>query len=93
MLQRSIYSLVACLATVILAACADRAVFDQVGPRSDETAAAEWPRLADTPPTPPQGVYTTSAPDPATGETVQIDLAVAAETAERRRKAVEGPVE
>ncbi|MEL6793896.1 MAG: hypothetical protein AAFP78_10605 [Pseudomonadota bacterium] len=94
MLQRSKYSLLALLATGLLVACGDPDIFDRVAPeRSGKAVDADWPKLADTPDTPPQGVYTEAAPDPATGEAVQIDLSVAAESAETRRQAVSGPVE
>ena len=94
MLQRSMYNLLALLATGLLVACGDPDIFDRVAPeRSDKAVAADWPKLADTPETPPAGVYTEAAPDPATGEAVQIDLSVAAESAERRRQEVSGPVE
>ncbi|MEL7466760.1 MAG: hypothetical protein AAFN79_21985 [Pseudomonadota bacterium] len=94
MLQRSKYNLLALLATGLLVACADTEIFDRVAPERSETAlASDWPKLADTPDTPPQGVYTERAPDPAIGEAVQIDLSVAAESAETRRRAVAGPVE
>ena len=94
MLQRSIYAMIPLLATGLLVACGDPDIFDRVAPeRSDAATTTEWPKLADTPVTPPAGIYTEAAPDPAAGEAVQIDLAVAAENAETRRKAVSGPVE
>lgn len=94
MLQRSIYAIIAVAATGLLVACGDRAIFDRVAPeRSAAAATADWPRLADVPAAPPDGVFTPGSPDPAKGEAVQIDLAVAAENAERRRQAVSGPVE
>lgn len=94
MLQRSIYAITAVAATGLLVACGDSAIFDRVAAeRSDAVASADWPRLVDVPAAPPQGVYTDAAPDPARGDAAQIDLAVAAETAERRREAVSGPVE
>ncbi|MFN3261160.1 MAG: hypothetical protein ACE37J_11430 [Pikeienuella sp.] len=65
-------------------------IFDRLPPSG--AAAADWPRLADTPPAPPQGVYTEAAPDPERGEAVQRDLAAALVDAERRRAAVSGPV-
>lgn len=66
-------------------------VFDAT-PRSAAATAAPWPHLADVPPTPPQGVYTESIPDPATGESIQIELAIAADEAARRRDEISGPV-
>lgn len=94
MLRRSIYAILAIVATGPLVACGDPDIFDRVAPdRSAVAEAADWPKLADTPETPPQGVYTATAPDPATGEAVQIDLSVAAESAQTRRQAVAGPVE
>ena len=94
MLQRNIYGMILLLATGPLVACGDPEIFDRVAAdRSEVAANSAWPKLADTPATPPVGVYTEAAPDPATGEAVQIDLAVAAENAEIRRKAVSGPVE
>ena len=93
-LRRGAYSLFALLATGLLVACGDPDIFDRVSPeRSEAAKSAEWPKLADTPPAPPLGVYTEAAPDPAVGEAVQIDLAVSAENAEARRAAVAGPVE
>ncbi|MEM8752572.1 MAG: hypothetical protein AAGF90_06320 [Pseudomonadota bacterium] len=88
------YPIVTCIAIAPLVACADVAVFDVVGPAENpETASAPWPKLADVPPAPPQGVFTPGTPDPAAGEAVQIELAAEAENAEARRKAVEGPVQ
>lgn len=92
-LAKCAYPIAAVAATGLLVACADREVFDRVGPRSDVAADAAWPRLADTPTPPPLGVYTEDAPDPAIGDQMQIEAAVDAERAERRRAAVEGPVE
>lgn len=65
-------------------------IFKRMPP--NRAAAADWPRLADTPPAPPPGVYTASAPDPAQGEAVEAELSVALAEAERRRAAVSGPV-
>lgn len=81
------------MATGPLVACGDPGIFDRVAPKvRAEVRAADWPRLADTPPAPPAGVYSAATPDPAIGEATRIDLAIAAETAERRREAVSGPV-
>lgn len=66
-------------------------VFDRA-PRSATADSAPWPQLAAIPATPPPGVYTGSVPDPAKGETIQIELAIASETAARRREALAGPV-
>lgn len=78
----------------LLAACIGQGpeVFEKAapGPGADK---ADWPRLADIPPTPPAGIYTEGAPDPAKGEIVRAELATAAKAAERRRRALEGPVE
>lgn len=78
----------------VLAACMGQGpeVFDKAAPVSGADG-ADWPRLADIPPTPPAGVYTKSAPDPAQGEAVRAELAAAAEASARRRRALEGPVE
>ncbi len=82
------------LATGPLVACSDAEIFDRVaGPQAASLQGAAWPRLESVPPTPPVGVYTEAAPDPAIGDATQIELAIAAETAETRRKTVEGPVE
>ena len=82
------------LAAFLLSACGDPEIFDRVAaPESPDVASAPYPRLADTPPAPPLGVHTAATPDPANGDAVLIDLAAEAETSERRRKAVEGPVE
>ncbi len=79
---------------LVTAACGDPEIFDRVAaPESSAVAAAPYPRLADTPPAPPVGVYNTASPDPARGDAVLIDLAAEAESSERRREAVEGPVE
>lgn len=94
MIKRSGYRIGLVLAIAPLVACAEAEIFDRVGPPSDPAVAnADWPRLADVPAAPPQGVYTDAAPDPATGAEVQVDLAVEAAEAERRRAAVAGPVE
>ena len=93
-LRRGAYPVFALLATGLLVACGDVDIFDRVAPPpSDAARSADWPKLAETPEAPPLGVYTAAAPDPAIGESVQIDLAVSAETAEARRIAVSGPVE
>lgn len=65
-------------------------IFDRLPP--SRAVAAEWPDLADTPPAPPPGTFTASVPDPARGEALRVDLAVELEAAERRRRAVSGPV-
>ena len=62
-------------------------------PEGADVASAPYPKLADTPPAAPAGVYTAAAPDPAKGDAALIELAAEAETSDRRRKAVEGPVE
>jgi hypothetical protein len=91
---RRAYRIIALLAIAPLVACTDAEIFDRVaGPQSAANAKAAWPRLEAVPATPPLGVYTDALPDPAKGEAVQIELSVAAENAEIRRKSVEGPVE
>lgn len=86
--------MIAALASAPLVACSDAEIFDRIaGPQSGEMANSDWPRLETVPSAPPPGVYTEAAPDPSLGDAAQIELAVAAETAETRRKAVEGPVE
>lgn len=80
--------------TLTTAACGDPQIFDRVAaPESPDVASAPYPKLADTPATPPAGVYTAAAPDPANGDAALIELAAEAETSETRRKAIEGPVE
>lgn len=92
--RRGAYLIVALVATAPLVACDDARIFDRVDPGAGGDARkADWPLLADTPATPPQGVFTEAAPDPATGEAMQIELTLAAERAERRRRAIAGPVE
>lgn len=79
---------------LLTAACGDPEIFDRVAaPESATVAGAPYPKLADTPPTPPAGVYTAAAPDPANGDAALIELAAEGESSETRRKAVEGPVE
>ncbi|MEX2518349.1 MAG: hypothetical protein WD969_03340 [Paracoccaceae bacterium] len=92
-LTRGAYLSFALLASGPLVACVGDGpeIFDRMPP--NRAADESWPHLADIPPTPSQGVYNAAAPDPANGETIQIDLAIAAESAERRRAAVSGPVE
>lgn len=93
-LKRGACFLFALAASGQLAACvgAGPEIFDSMPP-ADPVADAGWPRLADIPPTPPAGVYTPAAPDPALGDATQIELAAAADAAGRRRRSVEGPVE
>jgi len=82
------------LLALLTAACGDPEIFDRVAtPESPDVAAAPFPKLADTPAAPPTGVFTAATPDPANGDAALIELATEAETSERRRKAVEGPVE
>ncbi|MEM7547402.1 MAG: hypothetical protein AAF367_17875 [Pseudomonadota bacterium] len=82
------------MATAPLVACSDAEIFDRVaGPRSEVTTTADWPKLAEVETPPPPGTYTEAMPDPAIGDATQIELSVAAESADIRRKAVEGPVE
>lgn len=82
------------LAALLTAACGDPEIFDRVAaPEGADVASAPYPKLADTPPAAPAGVYTAAAPDPAKGDAALIELAAEAETSDRRRKAVEGPVE
>lgn len=82
------------LLALLTAACGDPEIFDRVAaPESAGVAAAPYPKLADTPPAPPVGVYTAAAPNPANGDATLIELAAEAQTQETRRKAVEGPVE
>ena len=82
------------LLALLTAACGDPEIFDRVAaPESPEVASAPYPKLADTPSAPPVGGYTSATPDPANGDTALIELATEVETSERRRKAVEGPVE
>lgn len=90
--RRAAYLALALIASGPLVACGDPGVFDRVETRADASG-ADWPRLADTPPAPPLGVHTEDAPDPAAGETARIELGLAAETAETRRRAIAGPVE
>ena len=93
-INRCAYLIAAALTSAPLVACSDADIFDRVaGPQSDNVAAADWPRLESVPAAPPLGIYTDATPDPALGDAAQIELTVAAETAETRRKAVEGPVE
>lgn len=88
------YRIAACLAIAPLVACGDPEIFDRIGGPSDPNVAkTSWPKLAEIPEAPPLGVYSPAIPDPAIGEATQIELAVEAEIAETRRKAVEGPVE
>lgn len=66
-------------------------VFDRLPPaRSAE--AAPWPKLASVPPAPPKGVYTKTAPDPAEGVAVEVELSESAAQTNARRDAVSGPV-
>lgn len=82
------------LLAILTAACGDPEIFDRVAaPESPDVAAAAYPKLADTPPAPPAGVYTAATPDPAMGDAVLIELAAEGESSEQRRKAVEGPVQ
>ncbi len=82
------------LLALVTTGCGDPEIFDRVAaPESAGVAEASYPKLADTPPSPPAGVYTAAAPDPANGDATLIELASEAETSETRRKAVEGPVE
>lgn len=77
-----------------LSACGDPDIFARVNPpESEGVADAAYPRLADTPATPPLGTYTAAAPDPATGDAVFIELSAEAEIQETRRKKIAGPVE
>ena len=87
------YPILVFAATGPLVACGDPGIFDRIGPRSETAASAAWPRLAETPPAPPLGVFTEEAPDPAIGDALQIEAAAEAEAADRRRRAVSGPVE
>ncbi|MFV0475967.1 MAG: hypothetical protein ACK5MQ_17455 [Pikeienuella sp.] len=93
-LIRRAYLFFACLASGALAGCvgAGPEIFDRL-PAHGQPQDAGWPRLADIPPTPPAGTHTEAAPDPALGDAAQIELAAAAEAAERRRREIEGPVE
>lgn len=91
--RRGAYLLLALMATGPLVACGDPDIFARVAPpATDEKRAAVWPKLAEIPPAPPKGVFTAAAPDPATGDAIQIDLAVAAEEAASRNVALSGPV-
>lgn len=85
---------IAVVSIMPLAACVNEGaeIFDRIPP-SARASEAEWPKLADIPPTPPQGVYTPGIPDPATGDAIRVDMAVAAAESEQRREAVSGPVE
>ncbi len=89
---RGIASLASGLLVASLAGCVGTGpeIFDRMPP--SRAAATDWPHLADTPTPPPAGVYTEAAPDPARGEAVRVDLAIAAEAAERKRQKVSGPV-
>lgn len=79
---------------LLTTACGDPEIFDRVAaPESPGVAEAPYPKLSDTPPVPPIGVYTAAAPDPAKGDATLIELASEAETSETRRRAVAGPVE
>jgi hypothetical protein len=51
-----------------------------------------WPRLADTPATPPRGSYGAGIPDPAQGAAVTADLGATARDAAVRAEALAGPV-
>ena len=85
--------LVAVFGFLALSACGDPDIFARVAPPEGEgVAAAPYPRLADAPATPPLGVHTKAAPDPANGDAVLIELSAEAETQEIRRKKIEGPV-
>lgn len=87
--------LVIALASIVsLSACVNEGaeIFNRI-PASAGASEAEWPKLADIPPTPPQGVYTSEIPDPATGDAIRVEMAVAAAELEQRREAVSGPVE
>lgn len=76
------------------AACGDPAIFDRVAaPESPDVASKPYPKLAETPATPPVGVYTAAAPDPANGDAALIELSAEASAAESRRSMIEGPVE
>lgn len=82
------------LAALMTAACGDPEIFDRVAPpESARVAEAPYPKLADTPASPPVGVYTTATPDPANGDAALIELAAEAATAASRKAKVEGPVE
>lgn len=82
------------LLPLALAACGDPGIFARVdAPESADVAAAPWPRLADTPPAPPQGVYDETAPDPAIGAATRAELAARAESMRTRRRKLSGPVE
>ncbi len=79
---------------LMTAACGDPEIFDRVAaPESPGVAEAPYPKLADTPPAPPQGVYTAAAPDPANGDATLIELSAEASTADARRAKIEGPDE
>ncbi|MEM7270176.1 MAG: hypothetical protein AAF401_13130 [Pseudomonadota bacterium] len=85
---------IAVILAMFTAGCGDPEIFDRVAaPESEGVESASYPKLADTPAAPPLGVATASAPDPANADAIQIELAAEAETAETRRKKVEGPVE
>lgn len=82
------------LLALLTAACGDPEIFDRVAaPESPGVAEAAYPKLADTPPSAPVGVYTTAAPDPANGDAVLIELASEASDADTRKAKIEGPVE
>lgn len=91
-LTRGAYLSFALLASAPLVACVGDGpeIFDRMP--LNRMSGENWPHLADIPPTPPQGVYNAGAPNPSKGEAVQIELAIAAEAAERRRVAISGPV-
>ena len=83
----------AAVAMAALAGCGTVELFGKYDlPESPEVAAAPWPRLVDTPPAPPVGVYTAAVPDPAEGVLAQRDLAAAAAGANARAAELSAPV-
>lgn len=76
-----------------LAGCGSARLFEAYPVPESETASnAPWPRLVDTPETPPKGTYTAQIPDPAVGVALTTDLGHAAGEARTRAGSLQEPV-
>jgi len=84
----------ACVLVVAgLAGCESvRVLNDYRVEESADVAGAPWPRLVDVPPAPPPGRYDAGVPDPTTGAAIDAALSARTARAERRRRALSGPV-
>ncbi len=77
----------------VLPACESFRLFnDYRVVESPDVATAPWPRLVDTPETPPPGTFTEDIPDPAVGVAVQSALSDGARQAGPRADALAAPV-